>query len=205
MSSIELETSLIEKTVEERNAIIAEAEARAERILENAKQEKARIENDVEKHIRTLVGSELRAVHDRIVGRANLDGRKMIMEVKMELLETVFEIVQKKLETMAKKGGADYQEVVKKLISESVEAVGEKELIVSSNKTDQKFLKKTLSELSKELGMPLKLDSKPIETIGGVIVKNEKGTKVFYNTLEGRLDKVRASKLSEVAEKLEVI
>jgi len=205
MSSIELEAGLIDKAVEERNAIISKAEARAERILENARQEEERINSDVDRHLRTIVGSELRAVHDRIVGRANLDGRKMIMEAKMELLDTVFEYAQEKLEAMAKKGGADYQEIVKKLISEAAEAIGEDELIVSSNKADHGFVKKTLSELSKELGVSLRLDDKPIETMGGVIVKNQRSTKVYYNTLEGRLSKVRGSKASEVAEKLGVI
>lgn len=205
MRSIELEAGLIEKAVEERNTIIAKAEARATRILENARQEETRIKSDVDRHLRTIVGSELRAVHDRIVGRANLDGRKMVMEAKMELLDTVFESAREKLEAMAKKGGADYQEVVKKLISEAVEAIGEDELIVSSNKADHGFLKKTLSELSKEMGVSLRLDAKPIDAMGGVIVKNQRGTKVYYNTLEGRLSKVRESKASEVAEKLGVI
>ena len=205
MSSIELEAGLIDKAVEERNTLIAKAEARAERILENARQEEVRIKSDVDRHLRTIVGSELRAVHDRIVGRANLDGRKMVMEVKMELLDTVFEYAREKLEAMAKKGGADYQEVVKKLISEAVEAIGEDELIVSSNKADNGFLNKILSELTKELGVSLRLDAKPIDAMGGVIVKNQRGTKVYYNTLEGRLSKVRGSKASEVAEKLGVI
>jgi vacuolar-type H+-ATPase subunit E/Vma4 len=205
MRSIELEAGLIEKAVEERNTIIAKAEVRATRILENARQEETRIKSDVDRHLRTIVGSELRAVHDRIVGRANLDGRKMVMEAKMELLDTVFESAREKLEAMAKKGGADYQEVVKKLISEAVEAIGEDELIVSSNKADHGFLKKTISELSKEMGMSLRLDAKPIDAMGGVIVKNQRGTKVYYNTLEGRLSKVSGSKASEVAEKLGVI
>ncbi len=205
MSSIELEAGLIEKAVAERNTILSKAEARAERILENARQEEARIRNDTERHLRTIVGSELRAVHDRIVGRANLDGRKQVMEAKMELLDNVFRIAQDRLEAMANEGGEDYQEVVKKLISEAAEAIGEDELIVSSNKADQGFLKKTLSGLSKELGVSLKLDSKPVDTVGGVIVKNPKATKVYYNTLEGRLTKVRQSKASEVAEKLGVI
>ena len=205
MSSIELEAGLIEKAVEERNAILEKAEARAERILENARQEEARIRNDTERHLRTIVGSELRAVHDRIVGRANLDGRKKIMEAKMGILDDVFNFAREKLEEMAKEGGEDYQEVVKKLVSEAAEAMGEDELIVSCNKADQVFLKKTLSDLSKELDASFKLDSKPVETMGGVIVKNPKATKVYYNTLEGRLIKVRQSKASEVAEKLGVI
>lgn len=205
MSSIELEAGLIEKAVEERNTIIAKAEARAERILENAKQEEARIRDDTERHLRTIVGSELRAVHDRIVGRANLDGRKKVMETKMELLDKVFDSAQKRLEAMAKKGGEDYQEVVKKLISEAAEAIGEDELVVSSSKADHGFLKKTLSDLSVELGVNFKLDSKPIDTTGGVVVRNPKDTKVYYNTFDGRLTKVRQSKDSEVAEKLGVI
>ncbi len=204
MSSMELEARLIERAVEERDALLAEAKARADRILEKARQEEARIRKDTERHLRTIVGSELRAVHDRIVGRANLEGRKKVMEAKMELLDKVFNSAREKLEA-TKESGEDYQEVVKKLIYEAAEAIGEDELIVSSNEADQGFLKKTLPELSKELGVSLKLDSKPIDTMGGVIVKNLDATKVYYNTLEGRLLKVRQSKASEVAEKLGVI
>lgn len=203
--SIELEANLIEKAVEERNTILKQAEKKANRILENAKKEKTRLEADVEKHLKTVVGSELRAVHDRIVGRANLEGRKMVIDTKMEIIDTVFEEVQKMLEEMVKKRGAEYEKVMEKLVKEAVITLGEDELFVSSNNEDQVLLNNLLNKLSKELGISLELDSEPIDVIGGVQVRNLKGTKIYYNTLGGRLAKIRDTKVSEVAEKLGVI
>jgi vacuolar-type H+-ATPase subunit E/Vma4 len=202
--SIELEASLIEKAVEERNTLLEQAEIRAKRILENAEKEKVRLEADVERHLKTVVGSELRAVHDRIVGRANLEGRKLVMGTKMEIIDSVFKEAQKTLEDMVEKGGVEYETIMEKLVKEAVVTIGEDELIVSSNKTDQALLNNLLTKLSKELDVSLELDSKPIVVIGGVEVRNLKGTKIYYNTLGGRLAKIRDIRVSEVAEKLGV-
>ena len=202
--SIELEASLIEKAVEERNTLLEQAEKRAKRILENAEEEKVRLEADVERHLTTVVGSELRAVHDRIVGRANLEGRKLVMGTKMEIIDSVFKEAQKTLEDMVEKGGVEYETIMEKLVKEAVVTIGEDELLVSSNNKDQALLKNLLTKLSKELDVSLELDREPIVVIGGVEVRNLKGTKIYYNTLGGRLAKIRDIRVSEVAEKLGV-
>ena len=79
INSMELETQLIERVVEKRNDIITRAVERAEKILQAAEQEVKMIEVESEKQVLSLVGSELRAVRDRIVGKAELEGRKMVM------------------------------------------------------------------------------------------------------------------------------
>ena len=202
--SIELEASLIEKAVEERNTLLEQAEKRAKRILENAEEEKVRLEADVERHLKTVVGSELRAVHDRIVGKANLEGRKFVMGTKMEIIDSVFKEAQKTLEDMVEKGGVEYETIMEKLVKEAVVTIGEDELLVSSNNKDQALLNNLLTKLSKELDVSLELDREPIVVIGGVEVRNLKGTKIYYNTLGGRLAKIRDIRVSEVAEKLGV-
>jgi vacuolar-type H+-ATPase subunit E/Vma4 len=202
--SIELEASLIEKAVEERNTLLEQAEKRAKRILENAEEEKVRLEADVERHLKTVVGSELRAVHDRIVGRANLEGRKLVMGTKMEIIDSIFKEAQKTLENMVEKGGVEYETIMEKLVKEAVVTIGEDELLVSSNNKDQALLNNLLTKLSKELDVSLELDREPIVVIGGVEVRNLKGTKIYYNTLGGRLAKIRDIRVSEVAEKLGV-
>jgi V/A-type H+-transporting ATPase subunit E len=205
MSTIDMEAQLIEKAVDERNQLIDRAKERAERLLQNAKNEEERINSDVERHMSTIVGSEIRAVHDRIVGRVNLEGRRDLMGAKMELIEDVFAKAQNQLIQLAESGTNDYNVVLKKLIIEAGHAIGGENLVVSSNKRDQEHVKSILLDISKELeGVKLELDITPIDTIGGVIVRNRNGTKTYYNTLEGRLMRVRNSKESEVAEKLGV-
>ena len=95
---------------------------------------------------------------------------------------------------------------MKKLIIEAGHAIGGENLIVSSNKRDQEHVKSILFDLGKELkGVELELDTTPVDTLGGVIVRNRDGTKTYYNTLEGRLISVRRTNESEVAVKLGVV
>jgi vacuolar-type H+-ATPase subunit E/Vma4 len=203
--SIELEASLIENAVSERNAILEKSKERAKRIMENALSEEKRLMSDADRHIKTLVGSEIRAVHDRIVGRAELEGRKIVMDAKMELIDSVLDLAEKQLTEIASTGGPRYQEIMKALVKETVTAIDEDKIIILSNKKDQRLLQEILAELTKELGVNFILETKAIEVLGGIIAKNTKGTKIFYNTFGGRLSKVKQTKISEIAEKLGVI
>ena len=51
----------------------------------------------------------------------------------------------------------------------------------------------------------LTLDEKPVNIMGGVIIKNKEDSKVYVNTLEGRLTNVRTREEARVAEILGVI
>jgi vacuolar-type H+-ATPase subunit E/Vma4 len=202
--SIDLEVNLIENAVSERNAIIEKSKERAKRIIENAVNEEKRLMNDTERHIKTLIGSEMRAVRDRIVGRAELEGRKLVMDVKIGLIDTVLESVEKQLKEIASTGGPKYKEIIKSLIKETVSAIDEDEIIISSTQKDQSLIKSILPELSKELGVNFIIETETINVLGGIIAKNSKGTKTYYNTLDGLLSKVKQTKTSEIAEKLGV-
>jgi vacuolar-type H+-ATPase subunit E/Vma4 len=203
--SIELEASLIENAVSERNAILEKSRERAKKIMENAVIEEKRLMNDTDRHIKTLVGSEFRAVHDRIVGRAELEGRKLVIDAKMELIDSVLESAEKQLSEIVSTGGPRYKEITKALVKETVTAIDEDEIIISSNQKDQSFLQNTLAELTKELGVNFIVETETINAIGGIIAKNTKQTKIYYNTIDSRLTKVKQTKTSEIAEKLGVI
>ena len=94
--TLELETQLIERIVKKRKERMAMAEERASQILKSAEEEVGRIESESEEQVLSLVGSELRAVRDRIVGGAELEGRKMVMLSRQELLSQVFEDAEKR-------------------------------------------------------------------------------------------------------------
>lgn len=210
--SIELEAKLIERIVERRNEIVSRAEERAEAILKAAEKDCERIRDESEKQILDIVGSELRAVRDRIVGRSELEGRKLLMEARDEVSSSVFEEVEKRLRQMAE--GQDksinFGEVLIKLIIEAASAMGGDEFIVEANGRDLKYLGENLKQIKarvkKALGEgSIRLDSKPIPTMGGVVIRNNDGTKIYYNTLEGRLKSVRSRIEAEVAKTLGVI
>lgn len=208
-NSMEMEAQLIEKIVDKRNAIKAKAEEKARKIIESAEEEVEKIKAESEKQIISLVGSELRAVNDRIVGSAELEGRKMLMMTRQELLSQVFEEAERRLVEMAEGMGHEYTSILVKMISESASAIGGEEFIVTANERDLAFLKKNLKTINKDLKKALdgaiKLEDEPIDISGGVVVRNNDATKTYYNTLKGKLDNVRSRLEAEVATTLGVI
>jgi len=206
--SIGMETGLIEKTVQKRNKILADAEKRAEEILKAAEVERARINTETDRQILQLMGSELKTVRDRIIGQTELEGRKALMTARAEMLSKVYSQVENRLKDVVevKSEDHDYGVILNKLIKEGVLAIGGNEFIVSANKRDMEYLRKNLKKIGETLeGMTLKLDEKPVEILGGVVIKNPMGDKVYYNTLEGRLERVRRIMEARIAEKLGVI
>jgi vacuolar-type H+-ATPase subunit E/Vma4 len=210
--TLELETQLIERIVKQREERVARAEERASEIIKSAEQEVERIKAESEKQILSIVGSELRAVSDRIVGGAELEGRKMMMLSRQELLSQVFDEAKKRLARIAegKDESTDYGEVLVKLIIETATAIGGEEFIVSANENDLAYLKKNLRGIKKQVGDALgggdiKLDDEPIDVMGGVVVRNSDGTKTFHNTVEGRLVNARGRVEAQVGKILEVI
>jgi vacuolar-type H+-ATPase subunit E/Vma4 len=210
--TLELETQLIERIVKKRKERLLRAEERANQILKSAEEEVERIKSESEKQILSLVGSELRAVRGRIVGSAELKGRKMVLLSRQELLSHVFEDAEKRLAQISdgKDKGTDYGEVLAKLIVETALAIGGEEFIVSANTRDLEYLKKNLNKIRNQVkdavGVgDLKLDDKPIDVIGGVVVRNSDGTKTFHNTLEGRLVNTRGRVEAQVSKILGVI
>lgn len=208
-NSMEMEAQLIEKIVDKRNAIKAKAEEKARKIIESAEEEIEKIKVESEKQIISLVGSELRAVNDRIVGSAELEGRKMLMMVRQELLSQVFEEAERRLVEMAEGMGPEYTSILAKMISESASAIGGEEFIVTANERDLAYIKKNLKtinrDLKKALGGAIKIEDEPVDITGGVVVRNDDATKTYYNTLKGKLDNVRSRIEAKVATTLGVI
>ena len=211
-STIEVEARLIERIVERRNALLASAETKAENILKPAEEEARRIMKEGDHQILGIIGSELRAIRDRVLGRANVEGKKTLVEVREQAISRVFDEAEKRLIRIA--AGEDesvyYLDILKKLIVEACSSIGGGEFLVSANERDTKLLKsraraREVKELlNKTLGDVDLVVEEPIECLGGVIVRNREGTKIFYNTLEGRLLSVRRRIEAEIAEVLGV-
>ena len=211
-TSIELETQLIEKTVSKRNDILVKAEEQSRRILEAAERERDRIKTESEKQIMNIIGSELRAIRDRIVGKADLVGRKMLMQAREEILSSLFDEAKSRLTSIAdsRYGGVDYHEIIYRLLIETISSMGGEEFIISANERDLAYLRDNLEAVKNQVGgrmseLKMSLDEKAINAIGGVVVRNKEGDKVFHNTLESRLIKARRRTEAKVSEILGVI
>jgi len=200
MSNEQMENKLIDKTIEQRNKMLEKANSEAATIESRTKAELKRIKDQTNQAIENILGGEIRAVHDRIVGGAQLQGRKLVMEARTEIISNVFEEAQEDLMKVIE--GPKYKEVLVKLASESITKLDE-DCIVYANKEDAKYLKSEMENLP--IGHKVKIEESKEDILGGVTVVNMDGTKTIYNTLERRLKAARGRLISEVAEKLGVI
>ncbi len=201
MSQDKLENQLIDKTIQQRNDLLEAAKQKAAKSLSNAEAEKLRIEELNNKAIENVIGSELRAVHDRIVGGAQLQGRKVLMEARAEVIENVFVRTAEEIESIVK--SPEYNGYLIKLVQMSVQKLGE-ECIVYANEKDLAYLKENMEQFAVE-SFKVKLEKSPVDLVGGVTIMNLNGTKTIHNTLDSRLKEAKRRLSATVAEKLGVI
>jgi len=211
-SSMELEAQLIERIVEQRKQFLKDADNEVEKIVGSAMAEVARINANSEAEILSLIGSDLNAAKDRIIGNAQLEGRKNLLLARQAILTGVYDEVMERLTGIARRDDTDFDKggILIALIKEAAEEVGGEEFIVSGNEADLDYLGKNLGNVSMALKQSIgeskvSLDSEPLDIGGGVVVRNSDGTKTYYNTFEGRLASVRARIESEIAKSLGVL
>ena len=200
MSHDQMENKLIDKTILQRNEILADAKDMAAKITEGAEAENKRIEAQTNEAIENIIGGELRAVHDRIVGGAQLLGRKEVMEARTVVIAKVFEKAIAEVQSLIE--GPGYNDYLVKLAIESVSTLNE-DCIVYANEKDAKYLKSNMEQLA--LGVKVKVETSPVDIVGGVSIINLEGTKTVHNTVESRLNLAEGRLTAEVAEKLGVI
>ena len=207
-NSLDLETRLIERTMAQRDEMLEKAETEAKLLLDNSEKEAQRIKSETDRQILNIVASVLRGVRDRIVGGIELDSRKRLMMAREEVFQEIYSEAENKLKEINEDGKVHHETLVK-LIAEAVTSIGGNEFIISTNDKDlidlKKNQKKFESDIQKLTGvkMTLQLDQTPISTIGGVVVKDVSGKKTFFNTLEGRMQKVQAKLNIQLAKVLE--
>jgi len=200
MSDEQMENKLIDKTIEQRNKMLKEANEKAAKIESRTAAELKRIKDQTNQAIENILGGEIRAVHDRVVGGAQLQGRKLVMEARTEIIAKVFAEAQDAVMKVIE--GPEYNDVLVKLTSDSITKLDE-DCIVYANKEDAKYLKSEMEHLP--MGHKVKIEESKEDILGGVTIVNMNGTKTIYNTLERRLKASRGRIISEVAEKLGVI
>ncbi len=200
MSTDQMENKLIDKTIEQRNQLIADAQEKADKITSAMEAETKRINEMTNQAIQNVIGGELRAVHDRVVGGAQLQGRKIIMEARTEVVAKVFDLAGEEVKKVVE--GPKYNEYLEKLAVESISKLNE-DCIVYANEADAKHLTSVMEKLA--VGVKVKVENSPVDIVGGISLVSMDGTKSINNTLDSRLKDAKNRLTAEVAETLGVI
>jgi len=207
-SNIVIESKLIERTIARREEMLLKAERDANLIISNAEKQSEKIVKEADSEVIVVLTSVLKGVRERIVGAADIEGRKNLMISKENILNSIYAEAteQAKLEYNSKE---KHHKMLVLLISEACSSIGGTDFIVSCNDVDHAILKrnhkKIVEEVSVKVGLPvtLKISDEHIIAAGGVIVQNNDRSKIYFNTVDSRIETVKAKLDAKLAKDLE--
>ena len=202
MSVENLKTSLQQSAELEIQDILHKARAEAEQIINESKMKidqikKAKLEARIE---------ELHKKGEIELSTTRSRQRLALLTVKEELLQQIFTDAKKKLEEAAEGAEPRYARFLQDSILEGVTKLPGDKFVIFSNERDKKALKKAFAGIEKKIAetkrrrVVLELETKNIETIGGVIVCTQDMNRCYNATLEARLDEFQENHASEVTE-----
>jgi vacuolar-type H+-ATPase subunit E/Vma4 len=180
--------ALDEQADKEVEDILATARAQAEAIEADAEEQAAGICSACVEHTE----SAMQRKAAKKTNAARLEGKKKIASVKEAAVSDAFDKAAERLVSL--RTSDTYRAVFKSLVSEAITGVsGDMALLVDP--ADEALARHTLGELGIDAEVRAELS-----TSGGVAVLTGNGRIMRRNTLEDRLDKVRHSIQSDVAE-----
>jgi V/A-type H+-transporting ATPase subunit E len=198
-----IKEEILRRAITESKDIISNAEKDAKEIIDAAKDRAKRIRQEI-------IDPEVDSIRRNIIGSAMLEGRRSLIRAKNEALLKIFDNAKDKLSNISNRRDKNfkYDEIIFNLIKEAVLGIDEKKILVSANKKDLSYINSNLSsikrKLKKEFGyeVDLKVMKEPYDFIGGVIAYNANKTKIFRNTLEGRLENLQGILRGKVGKNL---
>jgi V/A-type H+/Na+-transporting ATPase subunit E len=131
----------------------------------------------------------------------DVDVRNRLLQTKEDLVDVAFEKAVVKLKAFVKT--EKYHDYLLKLIEAVAKQVGQKDLVVELNAKDKSWLTEDmLKRLSKKLHSQLAVSDQTQDFLGGCIIQTADGKIIYDNTLDNRLQELKATLRVEVAKTL---
>ncbi len=189
MGTLENITQRIKKDASQKaQKKIEEATAQANEILNQAQKKLEREKKNLELETDKIIKIQ----RSRAISEGKLESRKMMLKAKEEVITLAFELANQRLAELDKVQNENY---LSSVIKSAVAEMGN-EVTCFCNPRDQALVSKIVSKLNRKI----KVSSKGVEYIGGVVVRANDGSAQIDATFEGLLERKRNDLRREVAE-----
>lgn len=200
MSSPELQAEIDKKGEEEISRINENAKNEVGKIIAeaNARSEALRAERTV------ALMRELDAEEKAQLAVLRMDEKGELLRSKNEWAGRVFKEAEKRIASMAERGGSDYRELLSKLILEGVAELKGNKFVVKTNPRDLEMIKNDLTAILERAAkikngrVEFELQRLSRTVLGGVIVSTADDTQYYNNILEARISSVTENLAGEV-------
>jgi V/A-type H+/Na+-transporting ATPase subunit E len=182
--SLEVILASIESSGEaEIDRLRSEAESRAQQILEAAERKAAIVREEARRAALWPAAAE----RARRLHQAKLEALRTVGEIRNQLIETTLSETRRHLVDL--RADPDYPLILRRLIAEAVDALGEAELhngrvVLEIDPQDERLIRHILDDLGVDLQVVSSLHG-----WGGIVVTSSDRRVVVNNTLESRLER----------------
>ncbi len=166
----------------------------ANKIIEESSTKSKNEEHDIE----SQQSKEFDINSRQIIGTAEMESRNSNLLLLEKNINKVFSAALKEL---GSDKGKNYPKSLELFINEGLDSIDESEILISCNKKDASIVKDIIDKISSKSKKTLQLSDEYLTTSGGVIVSNTASTVVVNNTIEDRLERMKAELRTDIANK----
>ena len=151
-----------------------------------------------EQEIESQQSKEFDIKSGQIIGAAEMESRNSNLLLLEKNINKVFTAALKELSSNK---GKNYPKSLELFINEGLNTIDDSDVLVSCNKKDSSVVKDIINKISSKSKKSITLSDTYISTTGGVIVSNTDSTVIVNNTIEDRLERMKAELRTDVAKK----
>ena len=151
-----------------------------------------------EQEIESQQSKEFDIKSGQIIGAAEMESRNSNLLLLEKNINKVFTATLKELSSNK---GKNYPKSLELFINEGLNTIDDSDVLVSCNKKDSSVVKDLINKISSKSKKSITLSDTYISTVGGVIVSNTDSTVIVNNTIEDRLERMKAELRTDVAKK----
>ena len=175
--------SILKTGLDEANKIISDSETQSK---------------NQEQEIESQQSKEFDIKSGQIIGAAEMESRNSNLLLLEKNINKVFTTALKELSSNK---GKNYPKSLELFINEGLNTIDDSDVLVSCNKKDSSIVKDIIDKISSKSKKSITLSDAYITTAGGVIVSNTDSTVIVNNTIEDRLERMKAELRTDVAKK----
>ena len=175
--------SILQTGLDEANTIISNSETQSK---------------NQEQEIESQQSKEFDIKSGQIIGAAEMESRNSNLLLLEKNINKVFTAALKELSSNK---GKNYPKSLELFINEGLNTIDDSDVLVSCNKKDSSVVKDLINKISSKSKKSITLSDTYISTAGGVIVSNTDSTVIVNNTIEDRLERMKAELRTDVAKK----
>ena len=175
--------SILKTGLDEANKIISDSETQSK---------------NQEQEIESQQSKEFDIKSGQIIGAAEMESRNSNLLLLEKNINKVFTAALKELSSNK---GKNYPKSLELFINEGLNTIDDSDVLVSCNKKDSSIVKDIIDKISSKSKKSITLSDAYITTAGGVIVSNTDSTVIVNNTIEDRLERMKAELRTDVAKK----